>query len=127
METPRKQPCRKNEYQKVSFDFKLSIIDQINNGLISANFTSKKYNISRGTIAYWRQKLSTYKSHNKNMSKDDEIRRLKAKIEDLEGVKELQQDIIVEFERVTGQELSKKLLPESLAAEIAKKKKKLSK
>ncbi len=127
METPRKQPCRKNEYQKISFDLKLSIIDQINNGLISANFASKKYNISRSTIAYWREKLSNYKSHNKNMSKDDEIRRLKAKIEDLEGVKELQQDIIVEFEKVTGQELSKKFLPESLALEIAKKKKKLSK
>ncbi|MBC5836196.1 DNA-binding protein [Flavobacterium sp. F372] len=127
MEIPRKQPCRKKEYQKVSFELKLSIIDQINNGLISANFASKKYNISRGTIAYWREKLSNYKSHNKNMSKDEEIRRLKAKIEDLEGVKELQQDIIVEFEKVTGQELSKKLLPESLALEIAKKKKKLSK
>lgn len=127
METPRKQPCRKNEYQKISFDLKLSIIDQINNGLISANFASKKYNISRSTIAYWREKLSNYKSHNKNMSKDDEIRRLKAKIEDLEGVKELQQDIIVEFEKVTGQELSKKFLPESLALEISKKKKKLSK
>lgn len=127
MKTPRKQPCRKNEYQKISFDLKLSIIDQINNGLISANFASKKYNISRSTIAYWREKLSNYKSHNKNMSKDDEIRRLKAKIEDLEGVKELQQDIIVEFEKVTGQELSKKFLPESLALEIAKKKKKLSK
>jgi transcription antitermination factor NusG len=61
------------------------------------------------------------------MSKDEEIKRLKAKIEDLEGVKELQQDIIVEFEKVTGQELSKKLLPEYLALEIAKKKKKLSK
>ena len=38
METNKKQPCRKNEYQKVSFDLKLSIIDQINNGQISANY-----------------------------------------------------------------------------------------
>jgi transposase-like protein len=127
METPRKQPCRKNEYQKISFDLKLSIIDEINNGLISANFASKKYDISRGTITYWRQKLSNYKSHNKNMSKDEQIRKLKERIEDLEGIKEFQQEIIVEFEKVTGEELSKKYLPEGLANEIQRKKKKLSK
>jgi transposase-like protein len=127
METPRKQPCRKNEYQKISFDLKLSIIDEINNGLISANFASKKHNISRGTITYWRQKLSNYKSHNKNMSKDEQIRKLKERIEDLEGIKEFQQEIIVEFEKVTGEELSKKYLPEGLANEIQRKKKKLSK
>jgi hypothetical protein len=39
----------------------------------------------------------------------------------------LQQDIIVDFEKVTGEELSKKLLPETLANEIAKKKKSLTK
>ncbi len=42
-------------------------------------------------------------------------------------VKELQQDIIVDFEKVTGEELSKKYLPEALANEIARKKKKLTK
>ncbi len=47
MKTPRKQPCRNNEYQKVSFDLKLSIIAEINNGQISANYASKKYGISR--------------------------------------------------------------------------------
>jgi hypothetical protein len=45
----------------------------------------------------------------------------------LEFIKELQQDIIVDFEKVTGHELSKKLLPEALAKEIAKKKKSLTK
>lgn len=31
----------KNEYQKVSFDLKLSIIAEINNGQISANYASR--------------------------------------------------------------------------------------
>jgi hypothetical protein len=34
MNIQKKQPCRKNEYQKISFDLKLSIIDEINNGQI---------------------------------------------------------------------------------------------
>jgi hypothetical protein len=35
--------------------------------------------------------------------------------------------MIAEFERITGEELSKKFLPEHLAQEIQKKKKKLTK
>ena len=42
-------------------------------------------------------------------------------------VKEFQQDMIVEFENITGHELSKKYLPEYLANEIQRKKKKLLK
>ncbi len=61
----------------------------------------------------------------KYKSKDDEIKALRDKIYDLEGIKDFQQDIIIEFERVTGKELSKKLLPEKLANEIQRKKKKL--
>ena len=45
----------------------------------------------------------------------------------LTRIKEFQQEIIVEFEKVTGEELSKKYLPEWLANEIQRKKKKLSK
>ena len=118
---------RKNQYQKVSFDFKLSVIDEINNGLISINHASKVYGISRSSINYWMKKLSSFIQTKKGMSKNDEIKKLKERIEALEFIKELQQDIIVDFEKVTGQELSKKYLPETLANEIARKKKKLSK
>ena len=127
METNKKQPCRKNEYQKVSFDLKLSIIDQINNGQISANYASKKYGISRATLAYWIKKLSNFESKSKAMSKNDEIRKLRERIEELEFVKEFQQDIIADFEHITGEHLSKKYLPEALAKEIEKKRLNLSK
>jgi transposase-like protein len=127
METPTKDSCRKNVYQKVTFEHKLFVIDQIKNGQISANFASKKYNISRATIHYWMKKLSNYSQEQTGVSKDDQIKKLKERIEDLEGIKEFQQDIIVEFEQVTGEELSKKYLPEWLANEIQRKKKKLSK
>jgi len=127
METQKKDPCRKRNGKEISFDFKLSVIDEINNGLISLNYASKKYNISRSTIEYWRSKLSNYTSKSKSMSKEQEIKKLKERIEELEFVKDFQQDMIVEFEKITGEELSKKFLPEHLAQEIQRKKKKLSK
>jgi transposase-like protein len=127
MEDTQNPTCRKKDYQKVTFEHKLFIIDQINNGQISANFASKKYNISRATIHYWMKKLSNYSQEKTGVSKDDEIRKLKEKIEDLECVKEFQQDLIIEFEKVTGEELSKKFLPDWLTNEIQKKKKRLSK
>jgi transposase-like protein len=127
MATTKRTACPKKDYQKVSFETKLAIIDEIHNGLISVNHASKVYGISRSSITYWMKKLSSFMQTKKGMSKNDEIRKLKERIEALEFIKDLQQDIIVDFEKVTGQGLSKKYLPETLANEIARKKKKLSK
>ena len=106
MDTQKKGTCRKKNGREVSFDFKLSVIDEINNGLISVNYASKKYNISRSTIDYWMNKLSNYASKSKGMSKNDEIKKLKERIEELEFIIDFQQDMIVEFEKITGEELS---------------------
>src|ERR1700712_3140722 len=127
MALQEKTDCRKKEYQKVSFDLKLSIIDKISNGQISINHASEVYNISRSSINYWMQKLSSFEQNKKGVSKNDEIKKLKERIEELEFVKELQQDIIVDFEKITGEELSKKYLPEALEKEIEKKKRSLTK
>jgi len=127
MNKPKKLPCRKRNGKQVSFDFKLSVIDEINNGRISVNYAAKKHNISRSTIQYWMQKLSNYQSKVKHVNKDLEIKKLKERNEALEFIKEFQQDMIIEFEKITGEELSKKFLPEHLANEIQRKKKKLLK
>jgi transposase-like protein len=127
METQKKGSCRKKQYQKVSFDLKLTIIDQISNGQISVNHASNKYNISRSSIQYWMKKLSNFENKSKNMSKNDEIKKLKERIEELEFVKDFQQDVIADFENITGEHLSKKYLPEALAKEIEIKRKKLTK
>jgi transposase-like protein len=127
MNKPKKQPCRKRNGKQVSFDFKLYVIDEINNGRISVNYAARKHNLSRSTIQYWMKKLSNYESKSKHVSQDQEIKKLKERIEALEFIKEFQQDIIIEFEKVTGQELSKKYLPEHVANEIQRKKKKLTK
>jgi len=127
MTTQKKSPCRKKEYQKISFDLKLSIIDQIKNGQISVNHAAKVHQISRSSITYWMKKLCSFEQKNKAMSKNEENKKLKEKIEELEFIKELQQDIIADLEVATGQALSKKCLPETLAKEIEKKKRNLTK
>ena len=127
METPKNGSCRKKQYQKVSFDLKLTIIDQIANGQISVNHASNKYNISRSSIQYWMKKLTNFENKSNTMSKNDEIKKLKGHIEELEFVKDFQQDVIADFENITGEHLSKKYLPEALAKEIEIKRKKLTK
>lgn len=118
----QKEPSRKKSYKKVGFDLKLLIIDQIQNGRISVNYAAKKYDISKSSIDYWLKKYSTLEQKKLGMSKQDEIKKLKQKIEELEFVKDFQQDIIADMELITGVDLAKKSLPKTLAEEIQKKK-----
>ena len=64
---------------------------------------------------------------NTGMSKLDEIKKLKERIEELEFVKDFQQDIIADMEIITGVDLSKKSLPKIVADEIELKKKNILK
>lgn len=123
----KKAPCRKKAYQKISFDLKLSIIEQVQNGQISVRHAAHVHNISRSSITYWIEKLSSFTQKKIGMSKNDEIKKLKERIEALEFIKDFQQDIIADYEKTTGLELAKKSLPETLVNEIEEKKKRLSK
>ena len=122
-----KAPCPKKENQKVSFELKLMIIDQIQNGQISVNYAAKSYNVSRSSIDYWLKKYSTLEQKKRGMSKQDVIKKLKDKIEELEFVKEFQRDYIANLENLSGLDLAKKHLPEALAKEIEKRKRDLLK
>lgn len=119
----KKEPWRKRTYQKVTLETKILVVDQIFKGQISRNCASKKYDVPRTTISYWLRKYSTLAQQNMGMSKNDEIKKLKEKIEELEFVKDFQQDIIADMELITGVDMSKKSLPKTLAKEIEKKKK----
>lgn len=119
----QKDHWRKKSYQKVTLETKLLVVDQILNGQLSTNFASKKYGVPRTTITYWLRKYSTLVLQNTGMSKNDEIRKLKERIEELEFVKDFQQDIIADMELITGVDMSKNSLPKSLAKEIELKKK----
>ncbi|SDY09399.1 helix-turn-helix, Psq domain, partial [Lutibacter oricola] len=119
----QKEHWRKKSYQKVTLETKLFVVDQILNGQISTNSASKKYDVPRTTITYWLRKYSTLVQQNTGMSKQDEIKKLKERIEELEFQKDFQQDIIADMELITGVDMSKKSLPKTLAKEIALKKK----
>lgn len=119
----QKEHWLKKSYQKATLETKLLVVDQILNGQISINQASKKYDIPRTTISYWLRKYSTLVQQNTGMSKNDEIKKLKEKIEELEFVKDFQQDIIADMELITGVDMSKKSLPKTLAKEIERKKK----
>ena len=127
MEPTKKGHCPKIEYKKIGFDLKLSIIDQISNGQISVNYASKLHGISRSSITYWMKKLRSFEQNSKAMSKNDEIKKLKERIEELEFVKDFQQMIIADFEVSTNLDFAKKSLPEALLKEVEKKKKDLLK
>jgi len=119
----QKQHWRKKSYQKATLETKLLVVDQILNGQISNNQASKKYQIPRTTITYWLRKYSTLVQQNNGMSKNNEIKKLRERIEELEFVKDFQQDIIADMELITGCEMTKKSLPKTLAKEIELKKK----
>jgi transposase len=84
----QKQPWRKKTYEKATLELKLFVVDQITNGHISTNFASKKYDISRTTITYWIKKYSALVQQNTGMSKRNEIKKLKERIEEIEFVKD---------------------------------------
>lgn len=104
------------------YDLELNIIDQIQNAQISINHASEKYQVSRASIYYWLKKYSSLEQKKRGMSKKDEIKKLKEKVEELEFAKDFQQDIITDMEFITGVDMSKKSLPKTLAEEIQKKK-----
>lgn len=127
MESTKKGHCPKIEYKKIGFDLKLSIIDQISNGQISLNHASKLHGISRSSITYWMKKLRSFEQNSKTMSKNQELKKLKERIEELEFIKDFQQMIIADFEVSTNLDFAKKSLPEALLKEVEKKKKDLLK
>jgi transposase len=73
----QKEPWRKKTYEKVTLELKIFVVDQIQNGQISTNFASKKYDVPRTTISYWLKKYSTLVQQNTGMSKLDQIKKRK--------------------------------------------------
>lgn len=112
---------RKNQGNKENYShaFKLEIIEEIDNGLISRRGASIKYEISLSSVNYWWEKyskLAYQKRMAEKFSKDpvNENKRLKKRLEELEAELELM-DLAVEIiEEETGINLRKKYLPESL-------------
>lgn len=57
---PKNNPDEKKSINSVSFVLKNEIITKICNGQISKRHASILYNVSRSSIDYWMQKLTTF-------------------------------------------------------------------
>ncbi|WP_148229637.1 helix-turn-helix domain-containing protein [Cellulophaga algicola] len=57
-------------------------LTKIPNGQISVNYASKLHGISRSSITYWMKKLGSFEQNSKTMSKNQELKKLKERIEE---------------------------------------------
>jgi transposase-like protein len=104
-------------YRNYTFAFKKSIVEEIENGLISINQASIRYGLHRSTVADWYKKFGNYSKKVLFMGKvtpKQENRELKIRIKQLEAQKELWQDIIEMLSETYGSEIKKKYFPGSL-------------
>ena len=117
-------PAEKMVIPKFSFAFKLKVVQEIENGLISKNFASKKYLASRSSIDYWCKKLGNDMTEKNNYSTQKEIKKLKAKIEELEFINLVHKEALAEMFKKFGDEPKKSYAKqlEEFAREIEKRK-----
>ncbi|RYE51962.1 MAG: DNA-binding protein [Sphingobacteriales bacterium] len=79
-----------------SHAFKMKVVREIENGLISRNYAAKKYLATRSSIYYWFKKLSTMDDSN-NKSLQKEIKKLKEEIEELKFMNQVYDESLDEL------------------------------
>ncbi len=123
--TKKITPTERIPFREYSHAFKLKVVQEIENGLISRNFAAKKYLASRSTIEYWCKKLGTDMTENNNRSTQKQLKKLKEKVEELELINRIKQEVIDECFKRMGKDEAKKSYPKQLldiAREIEKSK-----
>jgi len=122
----KRASATKITYQGFSHGFKLGILSEVENGLVSVNQASIKYGIARSTIQRWMKKMGNFDKKLREMggnSAKQEIQRLRQKIKDLEAQKAILETAIEIVEEEYGVDVKKKFLPESLKNTLRKIKK----
>lgn len=104
-------------YQGFSHGFKLRVLADVENGLMSINQAAIKYQVGRSTIQKWMNKFGLQDKKLREMggrSPKDEIKRLQQKIRDLETQKRILETAIDIVEEEFDVDVKKKFLPKSL-------------
>ena len=115
-----KRPGNELNFQKrYSFAFKKQAVEPVLNGQMSQRYAAEKFGVSRNTLASWCKDFGMDQSP-KNQSKNKEIKKLKDKIEELEIIKDIQQDMLAILQEQVGADELEKYLPEQLFKEIQK-------
>ena len=100
-------PAEKIPFKERSHAFKLKVVREIENGLISRNFAAKKYLANRSTIEYWFKKLKTDMNDESNRSDKKKIKKLESQIEDLEFINRVHSEALDEIFKKFGDEAKK--------------------
>lgn len=118
--TKKSPPAGQIPFKEASHAFKLKVVQEIENGLISKNYAAKKYLATRSTIDYWCKKIGTDMSEPNNHSLKKENKKLKQEIEELKLLTDIRMDIIDALIKELGEENAKKLYPKQLIEEVRK-------
>jgi len=108
--------AEKITYQGYSWGLKISIIEEIENGQISINQASKKYDIGRSTIQKWMNKFGNLDKKLREMggrSPKQEIDELKKKLARMEMERNILESAIEIVEEEYGLDVKKKFLTQS--------------
>jgi transposase-like protein len=119
MEKHKRPGNELNFDKRYSMAFKKQVVEPVLNGQMSQRFAANKHGLHRNTVASWCREFNTQMSE-KNQSKNKEIKKLKDKIEELELLKDIQQDMLAILQKETGTDVLEKYLPEQLFKEIQK-------
>ena len=110
-------PAGKITSQGYSYAFKMSVLADVENGLISMNQASIKYKISRSTIQTWIKKYGNLDKKLQQMggkSAKQEIQELRKQIKELQWQKLILETAIEIVEDEYGMDVKKKFLPKPL-------------
>jgi transposase len=121
MKTQQQQPARKKR-PVYAYPFKIKVVEEIENGYLSQRYASIKYRVSRSTLDDWLERYGKHhrRMKDKNQSPEKKIKKQQQRIEELELMLDLQREIIVDFELITGNESIKKSLPKPLLDAVEK-------
>jgi transposase-like protein len=109
-------PAESYKHYRYSYSFKKQVIEEIENGQISMNAASIKYEVSRSTLKKWFDKMGNFDKKLRSMkgrSLGQKIKEMKARIDRLEQEKEILSFAIDMISEETGTDMLKKYLPES--------------
>lgn len=110
-------PAGRITSQGYSYAFKMSVLADVENGLISVNQASIKYDISRSTIQTWIKKYGNLDKKLRQMggkSAKQEIQELRKQIKELQSQKLILETAIEIVEDEYGVDVKKKFLPKAL-------------
>ena len=112
----KKPPAESYKHYRYSYSFKKQVIEEIENGQISMNQASLKFEVSRSTIRRWFDKMGNFDKKLRSMqgrSPKQKMLSMKARIDRLEEEKEILSFAIDMISEEVGTDMLKKYLPES--------------